>query len=135
MNSNIINVLAIDYGTVRIGLAISRHTLAEPLMIVANDKFKFSKIKEVCENNHIKKIIIGISENTMAIKTEHFVLELKKYLKANWSSQVSIEYMDETLSSNSVHQKLRTAKKSKREAPIDHYAAAEFLQEWLDLHY
>ena len=32
-------VLAIDFGTVRIGLAISRYTLAEPLEIIANDEF------------------------------------------------------------------------------------------------
>ena len=47
-------VLAIDFGTVRIGLAISRYTLAEPLEIIPNDELRFSKIKEICfEHDYI----------------------------------------------------------------------------------
>lgn len=133
MNKEI--VLAIDFGTVRIGLAISKHTLAVPLEIIANNELKFLKIEEICELNDVKKIVVGISENEMARKTKKFANELKNIIKINWKNKPTIEYMDETLSSRSVHDKLKTAKKSKRGNHVDHFAAAEFLQEWLDLYY
>ena len=130
-------VLAIDFGTVRIGLAVSRYTLADPLEIITNNEDKFSKIEEICVAQDVKKIVVGVSENEMARKTKEFASELKKDIKLNWSAdnKPTIEFMDETLSSHSVHQKLKTAKKSKRGADIDHYAAAEFLQEWLEENY
>lgn len=119
-------ILAIDYGTVRIGLAVSRATLAEPLEIIANDNNVFNALKKVITEESIEKIVVGISENIMAEKTKTFVSQLKQH------TDLPISFFDETLSSHSVHMKLRSAKKSKREGHIDHYAAAEFLQEYLD---
>jgi RNase H-fold protein (predicted Holliday junction resolvase) len=64
----------------------------------------------------------------MAQKTKEFSQELKK------NTSLPIEFTDETLSSKNVHQKLATSamKLKKRQGSIDHYAAADFLQEWLD---
>lgn len=128
-------VLAIDFGTVRIGLAVSRHTLADPLEIIPNDEHKFQKIQQVCQENEVEKIIVGMSENEMAEKTRKFVSELETEIDLKWQQKPSVEFIDETLSSKTVHQKLQMAKKSKRSAHIDHLAAAEFLQDWLDENY
>lgn len=122
-------VLSIDFGTVRVGLAISMHSLADPLKIIANDENLYKNIVDVCNQIRVDQILVGMSENEMAKKIENFVKELKKH------TDLPISYMDETLSSHTVHQKLKTAKKSKRSGDIDHYAAAEFLQEWLDENY
>ena len=132
MNNPEDTILAIDFGTVRIGLAISRYTLAEPLEIIPNNELKFSKIKEICITEDVKRIIVGMSENEMAKKTEVFADELRDEIKSDWENKPELEYMDETLSSHSIHEKMKFAKKSKRSADIDHLAAAEFLQEWLD---
>lgn len=119
-------VLAIDYGTVRVGLALSMHTLADPLKIVPNDSMLFQTILDVCKEHSVELLLIGISENVMAEKTKAFANELKKHI------DLPIRFYDETLSSHTVHAKLQMAKKSKRSGDIDHYAAAEFLQNWLD---
>ncbi len=122
-------ILAIDYGTVRIGLAISRGSLAEPLLIWSSNQLAlFDNIARVCKEENVWKIIVGLSENEMAEKTKEFVEELKQH------TNVPIEFVDETLSSHTVHQKvLETGmKQSQRQQPIDHLAAAEFLQEYLD---
>ncbi|MBU0974777.1 RuvX/YqgF family protein [Patescibacteria group bacterium] len=132
MNNPEDTILAIDFGTVRIGLAISRFILAEPLEIISNDDSKFLKIKEICIAEDVKRIIVGMSENEMAKKTEVFADELRDEIKSDWENKPELEYMDETLSSHSIHEKMKFAKKSKRSADIDHLAAAEFLQEWLD---
>ena len=133
--AEIVPVLAIDYGTVRIGLAVSRYTLADPLEIIPNNENKFEKIRQVCLENEVAKIIVGMSENEMAEKTKEFVTELQEEIFKSWERQPTIEFFDETLSSKSVHQKLQSAKKSKRSSHIDHLAAAEFLQDWLDQNY
>lgn len=122
-------ILAIDYGTVRVGIAISMHTLADPLVILPNNEHLFNTIILLCTEHDIDIILIGISENIMALKTKEFAHELSK------QTALPIEFVDETLSSHSVHAKLKTAKKSKRSGDIDHYAAAEFLQIWLDEQY
>ncbi len=119
-------VLAIDYGTVRVGLAVSMASLADPLKIIPNDLNLIPKILEICNEHAVERIVVGISENVMAEKTKEFTQLLQE------KTNLPIEYTDETLSSHSVHKKLKTAKKSKRSGDIDHYAAAEFLQVWLD---
>jgi len=118
--------LAIDYGTVRVGLALSVASLADPLTIIPNDEHLIANIIDVCTQNQVEVIVVGISENEMAQKTKEFVSLLTA------QTNLPITYVDETLSSHSVHRKLTTAKKSKRSGSIDHYAAAEFLQVWLD---
>lgn len=123
---NIPKTLAIDYGTVRVGTAISMHTLADPLVILPNNEGLFTNIINLCRDNEVEHILVGISENEMAKKTQEFVEELKKH------TSLPITFFDETLSSHTVHKKLENAKKSKRSGDIDHYAAAEFLQAWID---
>lgn len=118
--------LAIDYGTVRVGLALSIASLADPLTILPNDANLISNIIAICSENQVEVLVIGLSENEMAQKTKEFVSLLTA------QTNLPISYVDETLSSHSVHKKLKTAKKSKRSGNIDHYAAAEFLQVWLD---
>lgn len=123
------NVLAIDYGTKRIGLAVNKAGLVEPLAILINDGFLFKKLTQILKEEKIELILVGISENKMAQKTKEFAQELGKKTK------LPIEFTDETLSSKNVHQKLAHShmKLKKRQKPIDHYAAAEFLQEWLEI--
>lgn len=123
-------VLAIDFGTQRIGTAISHATLAEPLEIVPNNERSLLRICQLVAELKVEQIVVGMSEALMAEKTRIFTSELNQAL--NYS--IPIEFVDETLSSVETHQKLRMPgiKKSKRSGPIDHFAAASFLQDWLD---
>ena len=118
--------LAIDYGTVRVGLALSMATLADPLTILPNNENLITSILDICTEHSVEILVVGISENEMAEKTKKFVTLLQE------KTDLPVTYVDETLSSHTVHSKLKTAKKSKRSGDIDHYAAAEFLQVWLD---
>lgn len=129
-------VLGVDYGSKRIGLAISRASLADPLTVIMNSDasnldpdFTIAKIKKICETEKVDLIIMGLSENEMAEKTKIFAKKLQKITK------LPLEYFDETLSSQTVEKKLKdkSMKKSKRSGAIDHYAAAEILQEWMEI--
>jgi len=122
------SVLAIDFGTKRVGIAISNGTLAMPLVVLPNQEDLFEKIEEIVISKKIEKIVVGLSEAEMAIKTRNFVDQLKSFVKA------PIEFFDETLSSQEVEKRIQQQgiKKSVRSGPIDHFAAAIILEEWLE---
>lgn len=119
-------ILAIDFGTERVGLAISRIGFALPLTILSNTPELYEQLKLVIESNAITQIVIGLSEGAMAAQTKQFAEQLAKH------TTLPIEFADETLSSQVVRAKLKASKRAKPGQHIDHYAAAEFLQEWLD---
>lgn len=133
-------ILGIDYGTKRIGLAVNIGSFAEPLTILPNKTDQDSpvvsietldKLLEILESRQIEQIVLGISEKEMAEKIKDFaaILETK--------TDIPLDLMDETLSSQEVSRKMKEANFSlkKRKGPIDHYAAALILEEWLDVCY
>lgn len=131
------NLLCIDYGTKRIGIAIATTPLAEPLEVIANaiksntevvSPQAMTRLLLLLDEHHIEKIIVGISEETMAEQTRIFIEKLSE------NTNLPIEEMDETLSSYQAYEYMKSMKKSKREGVRDHYAAAHILQNYLDSH-
>lgn len=129
--------LAIDYGTKRIGLATNYATLVEPLMVLENhtslsepivSQEALMQIIQLCAAKEIAAIVLGLSESVMAQKTKLFA----KLLESKIS--LPIHLVDETLSSQEVVARLQMAAASlkKRQGPIDHYAAALILENFLD---
>lgn len=131
------NILCLDYGTRRIGVALATTPLAEPLEIVANATKSISDvvtsqaidaILRLVDQHSIRLIVVGISEESMSIKTRQFIEALAQF------TSVPIEEMDETLSSYQTYAQMKTMKKSKRDGNRDHFAAANILQNYLDTH-
>lgn len=131
------NYLCIDYGTRRIGVAIASTPLAEPLEVIVNSTKSqtevispqaMTRILTLVDSHQIDKIIVGISEETMADKTHQFIEQLTQ------NTRLPIDEMDETLSSYQAYESMKSMKKSKREGARDHYAAAHILQNYLDSH-
>ncbi|KUK79741.1 MAG: Putative Holliday junction resolvase [Microgenomates bacterium 39_7] len=121
-------VLAIDYGTRRIGLAISKSTLAIPLKVIEFDQLQVAiqEIKKICDDYRVSQLVIGLSEQQMAYQTKVFASILEEKI------DLPLDFIDETLSSQDAFIKLKERKKSLRDGPIDHFAAALILQEWFD---
>ena len=120
-------ILAIDFGTKRVGLAISQGPLAVPFKVIINqDQTQvIQEIVDFCQNQQIDQVILGISEQEFAQKTRQFGQELKKQISA------PLVYFDETLSSKEVEERFKLkAKPLPKE--IDHYAAAYILEQYLD---
>ncbi len=78
--------LGIDYGTKRVGIAVSDDggTMAFPYGIIENDKGLVGEIKAVCTQEHIEHIIIGESlnyqneRNIVMEKIDEFIAELRE---------------------------------------------------------
>ncbi len=126
MEKTVDKILAIDFGTKRIGLAVNHHKLAVPVRIIEyKDQAQAIKaIAGICQQRSITQIVIGLSEQKMAEKTRQFGQDLASTVSAD------IEYFDETLSSAEVKKRLQLKKKPLPKY-IDHYAAAYILEEWL----
>jgi putative Holliday junction resolvase len=122
----VVKALGIDYGTRRIGVAVSYASLAQPLTILDQSDQLFPRLLQLLAEHHIKHIVVGISENRMATATQEFVTHLRQL------TAIPVTLIDETLSSHQVHEYLKTAPAHKRAAPIDHLAAAVILQDFLD---
>lgn len=119
------NFLAVDHGLSHVGLAFSHSSLAEPLKTVTTSE-AIDAIKELVESHHIDAVIVGISENQMAVRQKAFADKLGQSLN------VPVTLHDETLTSVQAKQKLSHAKKKVRSGHDHHYAAALILQDYLD---
>lgn len=119
--------LCVDYGVSHCGIAIGINGLAEPLKTVSTESV-FHYLREYITEYKPSKIVIGLSEGEMAVKTKKFA----SLVSTQFNLQVVFE--DETLSSQEVRQEIAQSrmKKSKREAKIDHMVAAKILQDYLD---
>lgn len=116
-------ILGVDFGLVKIGLAISEGTLAEPLGIIKISNFK-SQISNICQKHGIERIVFGISEGKMAERQKEFAKEIEKI------TGLPVEFEDETLTSQEAIAKMKQiGKKIKDEDAI---SAALILQAYLD---
>jgi len=118
------NYLAIDYGTKRIGLAISTSGIISTISPIANNKESFSVLIKICQNHQIDKVFVGISEGDFAKQTQDFVAQLKDVLK------LPIEEIEEAVSTIEAQQLFQQLHKKKKnyKKEIDSISAAIILR-------
>ena len=119
-------VMGVDYGEARVGLAVSFGTLAEPLGILLMDDDIYTNIQTAVKDNKVTALVVGVSDRQMAQKSTEFANKLQDFLG------LPVELFDESFSTQRVWQKLKESKKSSKYRLVDHLAAAEILQDWLD---
>jgi putative Holliday junction resolvase len=118
-------VLGLDYGTVRVGVAVSFASLAEPLTIIPNNSKLLETIKKLALEHRVKRVVVGESEGAMALQSHTFARDLERIL------DLPVILIDETLSSHQVQTYLRQRPRRKK-GHLDHLAAAVILQNYLD---
>lgn len=123
------NYLAIDYGSKRIGLAVTIQGIIEPILGIKNDSNTYNNLKSIITDYKIDKIYVGISEGEFAIKTQKFVNELKNMLR------LPIETVEEAVSTIEADQIFSINKKKKKnyKKTIDSIAAAVILRRVISL--
>jgi putative Holliday junction resolvase len=131
-------ILAIDHGTVRMGVAISDELkmIALPLEVVPAVPFKgfVARIKELIREKEVEQIIVGMPRNMngtygpSAEKVRQFIIVLKEAVA------VPIVAWDERLTSAQANRVLDEANISheKRKHSVDMMAAGILLQSYLD---
>jgi len=123
-------MMGIDFGEKRIGIALSdeQGEFAFAHNVVENDKNTFKKIKKICEENNVGKIILGESidylgrPNPVMAKIESFKEILEKEIG------LPVVYQPETL----------TTKEAEREQgkieKLDASSAALILRSYIEQH-
>ena len=131
-------VLAIDHGTVRMGIAVSDPggIVATPLEYIPAEPFTgfLSRLKELIREKEVEMILVGMPRNMdgsygpAAAKVREFVAVLKENIL------VPIQTWDERLTSAQANRFLLQAdvRRKDRKQKVDRAAAAILLQSFLD---
>lgn len=130
--------LAIDYGSKRIGLALSDpfKIFAYPYITLPNNEKTREEIQKIISEKGIVKIIIGLpyKEDGGIGELGSTIQKFADSLKKSFSQE--IEFWDERYSSSIASERILASgirKKARRDkALIDKNAAAVILQEYLD---
>ena len=132
-------ILSIDFGTKRVGIAITDplKMFAYPLVTINNDIKFWDKFLQILQEYDVDKILLGYpllksgdkSKSTYLV--ENFKNELSKKVK-----DIPIEFVDESYSSQkameNIMESVPSKKKRKDKSLIDKNAASVILQEYLN---
>jgi putative Holliday junction resolvase len=130
--------LGIDYGSIRIGVAVSDPLgiIAKGIGVIINNARMYSALKEYIATYSIAKAVVGFPLNLKGEKGKK-ALEVDQFIET-LTNETGVEVIrwDERFSSHSAHQTLLDmgVKKMKRreKGQIDQMAAAIILQSFLD---
>ena len=131
-------ILGIDYGDVRVGLALSdlTCTIAQPFKTLKYDDINhlLDQLSHIIQDNNIKKIVVGIPYNMkgkdtkQTTKVREFIVILEEKLG------FKIHLVDERLTSSEAEKFMHqmNIKTGFNKDKIDKIAASIILQEYLD---
>jgi putative Holliday junction resolvase len=131
------NLLGIDYGTSKVGLALATGPLASPYKVIKYNSIQslLTQLHAIIELENINKIIVGISENKSGEDQKAFANDLKNCLSSRAKSRdLELVFQDETLTTSDAQTLSREAgiKRIKRKNLEDAFAATLILQSYLD---
>jgi putative Holliday junction resolvase len=131
-------ILALDHGTVRIGVAVSDELkmIATPLEFIPAEPFAdfLVRLKDILREKEVEQILVGMPRNMngsygpAAQKVQEFVAVLKENIV------VPVKVWDERLTSAQANRYLIEAnvRREDRKQKVDKTAAAILLQSYLD---
>jgi putative Holliday junction resolvase len=148
------NILAIDYGRARMGLAIAdaEARLAQPLGTLEriNRNEDMRRLRELAREHRVKQIVVGLplrldgTQGEMAEEAQRFATRVRKQLG------VPVELVDERLTSweaerlleetqgRFIHEEKlgrdKKARNARAKLTVDSVAAAVILKEYLERH-
>lgn len=138
-------ILGIDYGKVRIGIAVSdeSYTIAFGRKVIENNKNLYNELKKIISEENITLIILGYPLNLKGLKTqqtretEKFETELVNVLAGNVKTAgIVVTRWDErftsSLAADSMIESGMKKKKRQEKGNIDIISAALMLQSYLD---
>lgn len=129
------NIVALDVGTKRIGVAVadSAVPIAMPLETVEVDGTEIDVIKRIVEDRHAEKVVVGYPRNQSGDATDQTAISEAVGRKVATFAEVA--YQDESLTSIMAEDRLKAAGKPYTKGDIDAAAATIILQDYLEQNY
>ncbi|MDE5545732.1 MAG: Holliday junction resolvase RuvX [Malacoplasma sp.] len=131
-------VLAIDFGTKILGIAISdnEQKLCLPYCQLKNNNNLFKKIIEIIEEEKVIEIVIGFpkTNNGYVSQRHQLIIDFKKTLDDKLQSKITTTFFDESFSTKSSYDSLKSfnVKTSKLDKNKDMIAASIILENYLN---
>ncbi len=129
-------VIGLDWGTVRIGVAMSdeEQKMAFPLQHPLENKTAIAKVRELVEEYGVEKIVLGIPVSLQSQPTPSTEKAKKFGEKLEKELGIKVDYVDERFSTvastNTLHD--QGIKEKEQRLIKDNIAAALFLQQYLE---
>lgn len=118
------NLISLDLGDKRVGVAISRSgIIAEPLITLNFDQDFYLNLKKICRREEVKKIIIGLPKSLLGKESSQGG-KIKKVAKKIQKLRFSVEFIDESYTTKMAEER--------RAKDVDQEAAVIILQDYLD---
>lgn len=129
------NLLALDVGTKRIGVAAADSTVpvAVPLMAVEVDGDELTKIHQIISERNVETVIVGYPRNQAGEATDQTAIS--EAFGRHVADFATVVYQDESLTSVMAEQRLKAMGKPYTKGDIDTYAAMIILQDYLEQQY
>jgi len=134
---NFSRIMSLDYGTVRIGIALSdpMQIIANPFKVIQNSGEEvFSEINSIIKSENVGKIILGLPVNLEGKDTKKTIEVRDFFEKLKNRFSIPIIYWDESYSSVEAEEMLKKMGKSIKESRkvVDKFAASIILKSYLD---
>lgn len=129
------NLIALDVGTKRIGVAAADSNLpiALPLLTIDVDGSEVEMVGAIVKDRSVETIVVGYPRNQSGDATdqtgiaEAFADKVRQF--------ANIVFQDESLTSVMAEERLQSSGKPYAKGDIDAMAAAIILQDYLEVHY
>ncbi len=131
-------ILAIDFGTKIVGIAISdeNRKFALPYCELSNNILIFEKIIEIIKEEKIIEVVIGFpkTNNGYVSQRHQLIIDFKKNLDDKLEKKVSTLFFDESFSTKNSYSSLKNfkVKTSKLDKNKDMIAASIILENYLN---
>lgn len=129
------NLLAIDVGTKRIGVAVADIAvpIAIPLVTLDVDGTELEKLAEIIKEKSVEKVIVGYPRNQSGDATDQ--TGVSEIFGKRVMAYADIVFQDESLTSVMAEERLKRSGKPYEKGDIDALAAAIILQDYLEIHH
>ncbi|PIS05425.1 MAG: Holliday junction resolvase RuvX [Candidatus Buchananbacteria bacterium CG10_big_fil_rev_8_21_14_0_10_42_9] len=128
------NLLGVDYGLKKVGIAKATDAIALPLQIIENGSVEsvVDAISHLCETERIGKVVVGLPISMSGDKKRAVSLEYKKFVDAlSKALPVPVETIDERLTTQAAKRLMQSAGQ-KDKGQDDAVAAMTLLQNYID---
>lgn len=125
------NILAIDFGEARIGLAITSvgAKLPRPLSVLRNDDNFWPKLEEIIRDNDVRVFVVGLPLGLSGLETAQTKAAKSFAGTLEDKTQLPVYLQDETLTSVKAEAELTRSKSTK--ATVDSLAATYILEDFV----
>lgn len=136
MQNVVTNILGLDIGERRIGVAVANSLarLPRPLITLTNDQTIWEQLDRIINEENVGAIVVGLPRNLSGEETAQtktirdFALELGTYI------DLPLHFQDEALTSRQAETELDDRGKGYDKSAIDALAATYILDDFLNSH-